>query len=242
MPTQNLRKHVIPSGADKSFNRATIFESFGNSIHDVVPVANTTERSQLVTAMTNKGVGPSATNPLVVQRGDAPGLHRIEYTTDGTVWIPASGDLDFPTQDAADAWGATNGGLLRTNDRATVNGKTITWLGSRWSKADGELITTFSDGWAATVGYDYRPKLFADGNRRMLTGLANCVSGSLSSILTIPAEHRPNLNQFLGGHSNSAGQHFELFLNSSGLLQVPAGYGTASVFAGYPVTSWWIKN
>lgn len=130
MPTTNLRKHTIPSGSDKSFNRATIFEAFGNSIHDIVPVANSTERAQLVTAMNSRGVGPSASNPLVVYRADAPGLHRLEYSTDGTVWL--SDVLYFASKTAADSFGASYGGLLTIGDEARVGADRYRWSGTAW--------------------------------------------------------------------------------------------------------------
>lgn len=130
MPTTNARKHQIPAGSDLSINRATIFETFGNSINDVIPVANVTERSQLVSALNAKGVGPSSTNPLVVIRADAPGLHRIEYTYDGTVWL--SDVLTFASKSTADAFGAASGGLLIVGDECVISGVRWRWSGSDW--------------------------------------------------------------------------------------------------------------
>lgn len=135
MPTTDAKKHVMPSGNEKSFNRLTLFEAFGNSIHDIVPVANTTERAQLVAALTSKAVGPSATNPLFVFRADARGLHRIEYTTDGTLWFPASGVMNFTTKADADSFGASNSGYLTTGDRATIAGVEYQWQGA-WRLAE----------------------------------------------------------------------------------------------------------
>jgi len=142
MPTTNARKHVIPAGGEQSISRLTVFESFGLSINDVVPVANTTERAQVVSALTAKGRGPSATRPLVVHRADAPGLHRIEYTINGTVWIPTSGVLDFATKAAADSFGTANGGLLLVGDRARVGGVMYRWTGTKW----GQIATAVASG------------------------------------------------------------------------------------------------
>lgn len=135
----NARKHVIPAGGDVSVTRATIFETFGNTIHDVVPVANAVEAAQVVSDLTTQGVGPSATNPLVVARADARGLHRIEYTYDGTVWLPASGMLSFANDAARDSWTTSNSALLSIGDRCISNGSECVWVGSwaRFSLATG---------------------------------------------------------------------------------------------------------
>lgn len=75
----NDRKHVVfgegeqPSMA--GFNAA--FES----INDVVPVADTTERAAVAAA-----VGPTASRPLFVWRADAAERQNLEVTTDGTTW------------------------------------------------------------------------------------------------------------------------------------------------------------
>lgn len=132
MPTTNARKHTIPAGSDKSFNRATIFEAFGNSIHDVIPVTNATERAQLVSALSAKGAGPTASTPLIVIRADAPGMSRAEWSADGTTWIPLSGVLTFPNKTAADTFGASSGGLLATGDEAMIGGVRHRWSGTLW--------------------------------------------------------------------------------------------------------------
>ena len=129
----NARKHTVPAPADATITRAMIFETFGNSIRDVVPVANATERAQLVTDLTAKGQAPSASRPLVVYRNDARGLHRIEYTFDGSVWIPASGVLEFPSKTVADSWGTANGGLLTAGDECRIGGVGYIWGGTAWS-------------------------------------------------------------------------------------------------------------
>lgn len=151
MPTTNARKHVIPSGADQSITRSTIFESFGNSIRDVVGVANTTERAQLVTDLNAKGQGPTVQRPLVVHRADAPGLHRIEYTVDGSVWLPASGTLAFSTKAAADSFGTANGGLLSVGDLARVGSTIYRWSGTAFGQqsavtASGSVALTTTTG------------------------------------------------------------------------------------------------
>lgn len=128
----NARKQTIPAGSDTTISRDTIFKDFGNSIRDVVPVANTTERAQLVTDLTAEGEGPSGAKALVVHRADAPGLHRIESTTNGTVWIPASGELIFADKAAADSWATSNSSFLTTGDVARAGGAKYTWSGTAW--------------------------------------------------------------------------------------------------------------
>lgn len=171
MPTTNARKHSIPAGTDQSITRATIFEDFANSIRDVVPVANTTERTQLVSALTAKGQAPAVGKPLLVHRADAPGLHRLEYTVDGTIWLPASGALTFASKAAADSFGTANGGLLSVDDEARVNGVIYRWSGTAWylptagarvsvgTNASGEVEVTHGMGKTpasvtATIGAD----------------------------------------------------------------------------------------
>lgn len=135
MPTKNLRGHTIPLPTEASFTIDAIFEAFGESIHDVIPVANSTARGQLVSDMVAKSKGPSASNPLVVHRADAPGLHRIEYTVDGTVWVPASGLLRFVDKAAATSWATSNPGMLSPGDRAVVGGVDYVWAGTAWRPA-----------------------------------------------------------------------------------------------------------
>lgn len=163
MVTSNARKHVIPSGADQSITRETIFEAFGNSIRDVVGVESATERAQLVTDLTAEGQGPTGSRPLVVHRSDAPGLHRIEYTVNGAVWLPASGDLQFASQAAADAFGTANGGLLSLGDRAVIAGKSFEWAGGAWrplvKRAVFTLaVTGFGDSTLASTAITTTPK------------------------------------------------------------------------------------
>lgn len=133
MPTTNARKHQIPADGDTSVTPETIFESFGNSIRDVVPVANTTDRDLLVTALTEAGEGPATGRPLVVHRADARGLHRIEYTT-GNVWVSASGVLQFASESDAASWATGNGALLTVGDRCQIGANEYKWSGSAWFK------------------------------------------------------------------------------------------------------------
>lgn len=134
MPTTNARRHTKPTGTEQSFNRGTLFDAFGNSIRDIVPAANASDRAQLVTDLTAAGQAPSSTKPLVVHRADARGAHRIEYTTEptGAWWMPASGLLEFANKGAADSFGTSYGGLLSVGDRCVAAGVRYRWSGSAW--------------------------------------------------------------------------------------------------------------
>ena len=151
MPTMNARKHVIPSGGEATITRETLYQSFGNSIRDVVPVENVTERALLVAALTAAGEGPSPSRPLLVFRADAPGLHRVEVTENGSVWVPASGVLRFSSKSAADSFATANASLLSLGDMCYVDRSAYVWseLGSSslrgwrtWLAPVGAVIPT----------------------------------------------------------------------------------------------------
>jgi|GEM_PF-1441672 len=80
----NPRGHTVPS-APETPSRAAIFGSL-LTIGDIVRVANTTARSQLVADLTAAGVGPSAARPLYVHRTDAATGRELEVTVDGSTW------------------------------------------------------------------------------------------------------------------------------------------------------------
>jgi hypothetical protein len=139
MPGTNARGHKVPLGSETSITRETIFEAFGNSIRDFVPVANVTARAQLVADLTAEGEGPTSARPIVVYRHDAPGLHRIEYTTDGTLWLPGSGQLVFADDAARDSWTTSNSGLLVAGDLCVSASLRYWWNGTQWADARGAL-------------------------------------------------------------------------------------------------------
>ena len=87
------RKHLAPA-AGETPKRQSI-NDLSHSINDIVPVANTTERAQLVADLTALGTqfAPSATKPLYVHRQDAGTGRNLEVTIDGTTWrtVPSYG-------------------------------------------------------------------------------------------------------------------------------------------------------
>lgn len=195
----NARKHVVPGGGDASVSRATIFEAFGNTIHDVVPVANATEAAQVVADLVDAGVGPSTTHPLVVHRADARGLHRLEYTVDGSVWLPASGVLSFANVGARDSWTTANSAYLSVRDRCRIGSTEYWWNGSAWAGTGGPTTTpTYqSSTWVAhSEGLEFWVK--ADGMIGVEGGFQNVGAGTFNAGLAgvrvgdIPAALRPS--------------------------------------------------
>lgn len=245
MATTNLRKHTIPAESDTSISRATIFETFGNSIRDVIPVANVTERALVVSGLAGAGLAPSVSNPVVVYRADARGLHRVEWTTDGLVWVPASGVPSFASKADADAWGSANASLLTVGDRAMIAGVESTWLGSSWSFVTP--VVTFGTGWATTGGLDQHvPRLVRQGYEVHLYGAVTSSAGfSYGNILTVQTQFRPSngATRFVGTAVLSNGMVVEYAL-TNGQLSVPSGYasGTVPVGQAHPLHLSWLMD
>lgn len=81
----NWRKIFAPTASDL-FAPHMHMQQLADSITAVVPVASLTERAAVLTRMVNEGKAPSADNPLIVYRGDAPASARLEITDDGSTW------------------------------------------------------------------------------------------------------------------------------------------------------------
>lgn len=76
------RKHLLLN-PDTDTPHSDRYNDMIESVNDIVPVANTTERATVAAA-----VSPTTSRPLVVARADAPANEMLEYTTDGTTWYP----------------------------------------------------------------------------------------------------------------------------------------------------------
>lgn len=88
MPNVSPEKVRTPAGSDNYALTADL-RLLGESVRSVVPVANATERAAVASAMTAAGRPASATNPLIVDRADAPIGVSFEVTRDGGVtWTP----------------------------------------------------------------------------------------------------------------------------------------------------------
>lgn len=130
----DVKKHTTIAAGEKP-TRAALAAGF-LSVNDVIPVASSTEATQLVVALAAQGQS-IATYPVVVSRADARGMHRTEicYDPAGLVWAPLSGVLTFGTKSAADSWAASSGGLLTVGDECRVGASRYTWTGSAWRPA-----------------------------------------------------------------------------------------------------------
>lgn len=102
------------------------------SARDPIPVANTTERAQLVAALSTAGFAASASQPITVLRADAPGLHRVETTVDGNAWSPASARLSFATTGDRDTWTSSYSSLLMVGDWCVADARDYRWNGAAW--------------------------------------------------------------------------------------------------------------
>lgn len=240
----NARQHTIPAGSDTSVSRATIFQAFGNSIHDVVPVANATARAALVSDLDAAGQDVTSTNPLVVLRGDAPGLHRLEYSYDGSVWLTASGRLAFASKSAADSWATANGSLLSMGDECWVGSANYAWDGTAWRGGD-TTTPTFLGIYASSGASPV--KVTARGGRAFMEGIATSSSATFTTgtnydLCTIPASMAPATDRLYlvsVGNANSC----RLVVQPDGdvIFAVLSGFtGTASI--GLDSVTWRIGN
>lgn len=111
--------------------------------------------------------------------------------------------------------------------------------GSGWVPFEGGAVidlTAFSPNWSQAGGYT--SFLIAKGNTRFLYGAASRGAGGLlTSILTVPVGHRPAANLFLPGNVTSGGVAYALGIQSSGVIWVPYGGGSAA--AAYPLAGSW---
>lgn len=86
------RKHVVPAPGETP--RRQVINDLAASINDFVPVANVTERAQLVADLTALDVGPSLARPLYVHRADAPDGFELEVD-EGSGFYSVSGGSRF---------------------------------------------------------------------------------------------------------------------------------------------------
>lgn len=189
----DAKKHTSIAAGEKP-TRAALAASI-LSINDVIPVANATEANQVASALASGGQN-LATTPVLVSRADARGLHRIEFSYDGTVWLPASGILSFSSKSAADTWAASNSAMLAYGDRAQIPNAALEWNGTKW--IGGAPVTPTFTGIYSSSG-TIPVQLMIDGQRSFLKGLvvsstANFVAGTsydLGAAGAVPAGFRP---------------------------------------------------
>lgn len=123
------------------------------SIDDIIPVANGTEANQVGAAVAAAGQ-TLASNPVFVSRADARGLHRIEYSYDGTVWLPFSGILTFASKSAADTWATSNSSYLTVGDMAQVGATRYLWTGTKWAPERSVFLARRANAQALAGGWN----------------------------------------------------------------------------------------
>lgn len=170
------------------------FNALSLSINDVMPCTNTTTQASQAAAVSAAGVSFS-TNPLVTIRANAPGLHRIEYTYDGTNFLPASSVLHFSSTSAMNTFATANAALLTFGDSAWVGSALYQWNGSAFVAYDsGWIALTYSSGFGAN-SFGFSPAIRVVDNRCTLRGTVLKTSGSLSGgdqpVATFSASLRP---------------------------------------------------
>lgn len=148
----DVKKHTSPAPGETP-TRAQLAAMI-LSANDIIPVANATEQAQIITALNAAGAGPTASRPIVFSRGDAPGLHRIEYTYDGVTFLPSSGVPHFTDLAAATAWAATYSSLLSPSDRCVAGGVEYRWTGSAWVPTSGAITPSAVTGTGVSIGAD----------------------------------------------------------------------------------------
>lgn len=125
---------------------------------------------------------------------------------------------------------------------ALDTGVEYVYKSSAWRVVGGNTgwanLTVFSVGWTATPGYT--PQIKKEGNTVTIRGAVTRGAGAnITTILTVPVGFRPTTNMFLGAHSNASAQFYELLMQSSGVLAIPTGYGSASTNGIYPIAAQW---
>lgn len=209
------------------------------SINDVMPASNATTQASQAATLSGAGVSFSAT-PLVTIRADAPGLHRIEYSYDGSVFLPGSGTLHFASVSAMNTWTTANSALLTSGDVCNVAGALYTWTGTAWTANDtGWVGLTLASGYTGTI------EARSLGGIVLLQGQITKTAGFATStvydaVITMPAQFTPGywVNRMCSG--NSAPNAARCDINGSD-LQIITGasapsYVDVSGLSGYTTT------
>ncbi|MBW9094649.1 hypothetical protein JNB62_13210 [Microbacterium jejuense] len=156
------------------------------SINDVIPVANSVEANQVAAAI---GV-----YPVFVARADARGLHRIEYTYNGTVWLPFSGTLQFANDAARDAWTTSNSAYLVAGDQCISNGFDGWWDGTAWIQDYGPTAPSYAAGWSDYVASGWTG-VRIQRRSRIVFGTGAAAKATITAgetLMTLPVGSRPS--------------------------------------------------
>lgn len=89
MPNLSPEKIRTPAGSD-NYSLVNDLRLMGESLYSIIPVANTTERAAIVSALATAGRPVSSSSPLTVYRADAASHSRVERSINGTDWFTDS--------------------------------------------------------------------------------------------------------------------------------------------------------
>ena len=218
----DARKHATIAAGEKP-TRAALAAAI-LSISDIVPVANTTEANQVAAALIAAGQN-LANTPLTVRRADAPGMHTLEVTKDGTNWAPTSSVGHFANDTARDSWTTTNSALLVAGDRCISNGIDCRWTGAAWASQDtGEQNIAYASGWATdSVQGTYR---VVNGMCSM-NGRIKATSGTgADKFTTLPVGVRPASQRTTFGYNS--GTYQTVIIDTDGGVSM-YGRGTTAI-------------
>lgn len=178
MATDAKKHDTIAAGEAPTRARlaASIF-----SINDIIPVANATEANQVASAVAAAGQ-VLASDPVFVSRADARGLHRIEYSFDGTTWIPASGVLTFASKSAADSWATANSSLLVSGDICIIGGAEYVWTGTAWG---GKGVLSISRAATQSIPNNTATAVIFTGGTLVTSGAPGCTIVDTTGLATV---------------------------------------------------------
>lgn len=175
----DIRRHTAPAAGETP--RRQSINDLSLTVNDIVYVANTTARAQLVAGLNTAGVGPSTTRPIYVHRGDATAGKELEYTTDGTTWTSVAAPL----------------AIGRLERSVGLNVPTAAWTAVGWSTSDVTGIGWDSPNLVVTTAGWYRLDAVvrfaaaSAGRRAVGISLNNGEPTSIDQTITGPGVNSP---------------------------------------------------
>lgn len=165
----DIRRHTAPAGNETPRRQA--INDLSLTVNDIVYVANATDRAQFVAGLTTAGVGPSASRPIYVHRGDATPGWELEFTTNGTTWNKVRG---------AAVQGQPNGAVIQAWSLAATTsgagGVTVTFP-EAFATSVLSAVATVADASPTTVGF-VRIEGFSGSNRTNFVARVYSLTGA----------------------------------------------------------------
>jgi hypothetical protein len=208
MATTDARGHTVPEATDHPTRQGWVLDPL-MTVRDATPVANTTERAQLIVdlAAHSPSIVPSTTEPVFVWRANAVAWHKLEVTEDGTTWRPV-----YPTPVTT----------VVTSGSSSTSGTTELVLASSGAVTyDGNTKVRFSFAWynvVQTVATDFFLIKFYDG--------PTAGSGTLLAQALLQPALNSGSGTFWIDNTPSAGSH-----TFTARLVRSSGSGTAALSA-----------